>query len=209
MEEQKSFRDIIYTADEEGHRKWVFASKPSGRFYNWRSIVSYIYLIAFFTLPFIQVHGEPLFLFNIPDRKFILFGQIFWPQDFFLFALGMLTFLVFIIFFTVLYGRLFCGWVCPQTVFMEMVFRKIEYWIEGSAEQQRKLAKSPWTTEKIIKKSSKQIIFFLFSFLVGNTFLAYIIGVDLGVGSIIKKKKKIRKESIRMKTLPLYTVFYR
>lgn len=100
MEEQKSFRDIIYTADEEGHRKWVFASKPSGRFYNWRSIVSYIYLIAFFTLPFIQVHGEPLFLFNIPDRKFILFGQIFWPQDFFLFALGMLTFLVFIIFFT-------------------------------------------------------------------------------------------------------------
>ncbi|MBK7440198.1 MAG: cytochrome c oxidase accessory protein CcoG [Chitinophagales bacterium] len=178
MEEQKSFRDIIYTADEEGHRKWVFASKPSGRFYNWRSIVSYIYLIAFFTLPFIQVHGEPLFLFNIPDRKFILFGQIFWPQDFFLFALGMLTFLVFIIFFTVLYGRLFCGWVCPQTVFMEMVFRKIEYWIEGTAEQQRKLAKSPWTTEKIIKKASKQIIFFLFSFLVGNTFLAYIIGVD-------------------------------
>ena len=178
MEENKSFRDIIYTADEEGHRKWVFASKPSGKLYNWRSIVSYIYLIVFFTLPFIELHGEPLFLFNIPDRKFILFGVIFWPQDFFLFALGMLTFLVFIIFFTVLYGRLFCGWVCPQTVFMEMVFRKIEYWIEGTAEQQRKLAKGPWTGEKIFKKSAKQIIFFLFSFLVGNTFLSYIIGVD-------------------------------
>jgi cytochrome c oxidase accessory protein FixG len=188
MEEQKSFRDIIYTADEEGHRKWVFASKPSGRFYNWRSIVSYIYLIVFFTLPFIQIHGEPLFLFNIPDRKFILFGVIFWPQDFFLFALGFVTFLVFIIFFTVLYGRLFCGWVCPQTVFMEMVFRKIEYWIEGTAEQQRKLAKSPWNREKIFKKTSKQIIFFAFSFLVGNTFLAYIIGVDrvfeIATGSI-------------------------
>ncbi|HRH53999.1 MAG TPA: cytochrome c oxidase accessory protein CcoG [Chitinophagales bacterium] len=178
MEEHKSFRDIIYTADEEGHRKWVFASKPSGKLYNWRSIVSYIYLIVFFTLPFIELHGEPLFLFNIPDRKFILFGVIFWPQDFFLFALGMLTFLVFIIFFTVLYGRLFCGWVCPQTVFMEMVFRKIEYWIEGTAEQQRKLAKGPWTSEKIFKKTAKQIIFFLFSFLVGNTFLSYIIGVD-------------------------------
>ena len=178
MEENKSFRDIIYTADEEGHRKWVFASKPSGKLYNWRSIVSYIYLIVFFTLPFIELHGEPLFLFNIPDRKFILFGVIFWPQDFFLFALGMLTFLVFIIFFTVLYGRLFCGWVCPQTVFMEMVFRKIEYWIEGTAEQQRKLAKGPWTGEKIFKKTAKQVIFFLFSFLVGNTFLSYIIGVD-------------------------------
>jgi len=178
MEEEKSFRDIIYNADEEGHRKWVFATKPKGRFYNWRSIVSYIYLIVFFVLPFIQIHGEPLFLFNIPDRKFILFGVIFWPQDFFLFALGMLTFLVFIIFFTVLYGRLFCGWVCPQTVFMEMVFRKIEYWIEGTAEHQRKLAKGPWTREKIFKKTIKQIIFFLFSFLVGNTFLSYIIGLD-------------------------------
>lgn len=184
MEEEKSFRDIIYTADEEGHRKWVFASKPQGRFYNWRSLVSYIYLIVFFALPFIQVHGEPLFLFNIPDRKFILFGVIFWPQDFFLFALGMLTFLVFIIFFTVLYGRLFCGWVCPQTVFMEMVFRKIEYWIEGTAEQQRKLAKAPWTREKILKKGFKHFIFFTFSFLVANTFLAYIIGVE-GLKNIV------------------------
>ncbi|HMU68506.1 MAG TPA: cytochrome c oxidase accessory protein CcoG [Chitinophagales bacterium] len=178
MKDDKSFRDIIYTADEEGHRKWVFAAKPSGRFYNWRTIISYIYLIAFFALPFIKVHGEPIFLFNIPDRKFILFGVIFWPQDFYLFALGMLTFLVFIIFFTVLYGRLFCGWICPQTVFMEMVFRKIEYLFEGTAEHQRKLAKMPWNTEKILRKGGKQVVFFLFSFLVGNTFLAYIIGVD-------------------------------
>lgn len=178
MKDDKSFRDIIYTADEEGHRKWVFATKPSGRFYNWRTLISYIYLIAFFALPFIKVHGEPLFLFNIPDRKFILFGVIFWPQDFYLFALGMLTFLVFIIFFTVLYGRLFCGWICPQTVFMEMVFRKIEYLFEGTAEHQRRLAKMPWNTEKILRKGGKQIVFFLFSFLVGNTFLAYIIGVD-------------------------------
>lgn len=178
MEEQKSFRDTITTADDEGHRKWVYASKPAGRFYKWRTLVSLIYLIVFFALPFIKIHGEPLFLFNIPDSKFILFGVIFWPQDFFLFALGMVTFLVFIIFFTVLYGRLFCGWVCPQTVFMEMVFRKIEYWIEGTAEHQRKLNRGPLTREKIIKKSFKHLIFFAFSFLVGNTFLSYIIGVD-------------------------------
>lgn len=174
----KSFRDIIYTADEEGHRKWVYATKPEGKLYNWRSLVSYIYLAVFFILPFIKVDGEPLFLFDIPDRKFILFSVIFWPQDFYLFALGMVTFVVFIIFFTVLYGRLFCGWVCPQTVFMEMVFRKIEFWIEGTAEHQRKLNKGPWTTEKIVKKTFKQIIFFAFSFLVGNTFLSYIVGLD-------------------------------
>ncbi len=180
MKEQddKSFRDIIYTADEEGHRKWVFATKPHGRFYNWRTYLSWVYLIVFFTLPFIKVNGNPLFLFNIPERKFVLFSYVFWPQDFYLFALGMVTFLVFIIFFTVLYGRLFCGWICPQTVFMEMVFRKIEYLFEGTAEHQRRLAKMPWNREKILRKGGKQIVFYLFSFLVGNTFLAYILGVD-------------------------------
>ncbi len=180
MKEQddKSFRDIIYTADEEGHRKWVFATQPHGRFYNWRTYLSWVYLIVFFTLPLFKVNGNPLFLFNIPERKFILFSYIFWPQDFYLFALGMVTFLVFIIFFTVLFGRLFCGWVCPQTVFMEMVFRKLEYLFEGTAEQQRKLAKMPWNREKILRKGGKQIVFFLFSFLVGNTFLSYILGID-------------------------------
>ncbi len=178
MDEHKSFRDIITTADEEGHRKWVYATKPEGKLYNLRTLVSIIYLVVFFSLPFIKLNGEPLFLFNIPDSKFILFGVIFWPQDFYLFALGMVTFLVFIIFFTVLYGRLFCGWVCPQTVFMEMVFRKLEYWIEGSAEKQKKLNKGPLTKEKVAKKAIKHFIFFTFSFLVGNTFLAYIIGTD-------------------------------
>jgi len=174
----ESFRDIIYTADQEGHRKWVYAIKPHGRLYNLRTLVSVFYLIIFFTLPFLKLHGEPLFLLNIPERRFILFGFIFWPQDFFLFAMAMLTFLVFIIFFTVIYGRVFCGWACPQTVFMEMVFRRIEYWIEGSAEQQKKLNKQPWAGGKIYKKSLKHIVFFAVSFLIGNTFLAYIIGVD-------------------------------
>lgn len=175
---EESFRDIIYTADEEGHRKWVFATKPVGKLYNARTLVSILYLIIFFTLPFLKLNGEPLFLFNIPDRKFIIFGNIFWPQDFFLFAMAMLSFLVFIIFFTVIYGRVFCGWACPQTVFMEMIFRRIEYWIEGSAEQQRKLAKQPWNREKILKKTTKHIVFYAVSFFIGNTFLAYIIGVD-------------------------------
>lgn len=177
-EDHKDFRDIIYTADDEGHRKWVYATKPQGRFYRWRTLLSYAYLAVFFILPFLKLNGEPLFLFNIPDRKFILFGVIFWPQDFYLFALGMLTFLVFIIFFTVLYGRLFCGWVCPQTIFMEMVFRKIEYLFEGNADHQRRLAKMPWNREKILRKGGKQVVFFIFSFIVANTFLAYIIGID-------------------------------
>lgn len=174
----ESFRDRLGTVDAEGARKWVYANQPKGRFYNWRSYLSYFYLAIFFTLPLIKVNGNPLFLAGIIDRKFILFGAIFWPQDFFIFMLGMLTFMVFIILFTVVFGRVFCGWVCPQTIFMEMVFRKIEYAIEGDAEKQKRRAKDGWTKERIRLRTLKLIAFFLISFLISNTFLSYIIGFD-------------------------------
>jgi len=90
----------------------------------------------------------------------------------------MLTFIVFIILFTVVYGRLFCGWVCPQTIFMEMVFRKIEYKIEGDANAQRKLNNAPWTKSKIKKKGLKHFFFILISILIAHTFLSYIVGLD-------------------------------
>jgi cytochrome c oxidase accessory protein FixG len=125
-----------------------------------------------------KVNGHPLMLFNVIERKFILFGIPFWPQDFFLFVLAMLTFIVFIILFTVIFGRVFCGWACPQTIFMEMVFRKIEYWIEGDYTKQKQLANSPWTIEKTLRKSAKVFVFLIIAFLIANTFLAYIIGFD-------------------------------
>lgn len=177
VNEQPSFRDRIATVDEKGKRKWVFAQKPEGRFYRLRTLISYFFFALFVGLPFIKVNGRPLFLFNIPEAKFILFGKVFWPQDFFIFGLTMITFLVFIILFTAAFGRLFCGWVCPQTIFMEFVFRRIEYLIEGSAAEQKMLQKAPWTTGKIIRKSTKHIVFFLLSFIIANIFLSYIIGV--------------------------------
>lgn len=177
-ESKESFRDSIATINEEGNRAWIFAKKPKGKLYTKRTVLSIVYLLIFFLLPFIKVDGDPLFLANIPERKFILFGAIFWPQDLFLFVIGMLTFIVFIVVFTVVFGRLFCGWACPQTIFMEMVFRKIEYWIEGDASHQKALSKQNWDTEKIIKKTSKVSAFFIVSFLIANTFLAYIISMD-------------------------------
>lgn len=176
--EPESFRDRIATVDAKGKRKWVFAQKPKGKFYSIRTWVSWGFFILFFALPFLKVKGRPLFLFNIPESKFIIFGQIFWPQDFFIFGLTMIVFIVFIVLFTAAFGRLFCGWVCPQTIFMEMLFRKVEYLIEGDAPAQKLLKKAPWTTEKIIKKSTKHFVFFLLSFIIANTFLAYIIGID-------------------------------
>ncbi|MCX8019981.1 MAG: cytochrome c oxidase accessory protein CcoG [Chitinophagaceae bacterium] len=174
----ESFRDRIATVDAKGKRKWIYAQKPEGKFYRIRTIVSWFFFALFFTLPFIKVNGRPLFLINIPEAKFIIFGKIFWPQDFFIFGLIMVTFVIFIVLFTSAFGRLFCGWVCPQTIFMEMLFRKIEYAILGSAAQQKLLDQSPWTKEKILKKGLKHIVFFAVSFVIANFFLSYIIGMD-------------------------------
>src|SRR3954464_9801025 len=168
----ESFRDRIATVDEKGKRNWIYAQKPKGKFYKLRTYLSLFYFIIFFGLPFVSVNGRPLFLFNIPQAKFILFGKVFWPQDFFILGLGMLTFIFFIILFTAAFGRLFCGWACPQTNFMEMMFRRIEYLIEGDAQRQKMLNKGPWTGEKILKKSAKHLAFFGLSFIISNTFLA-------------------------------------
>ncbi|HEY0678210.1 MAG TPA: cytochrome c oxidase accessory protein CcoG, partial [Chitinophagaceae bacterium] len=176
-----SFRDRLATVDEKGKRNWVYAKKPKGRLYRYRTWVSWFFFAVFFALPFIYVNGRPLFLFNIVQAKFIIFGKVFWPQDFFIFGITMITFIVFIILFTAAFGRLFCGWVCPQTIFMEMLFRKVEYLIEGDAAQQRILSQQPWNTDKIARKTAKHLVFYLMSFVIANFFLAYIIGVkELG-----------------------------
>lgn len=174
----QSYRDSIGTIDKDGKRKWVFPWQPKGKLYRYRSYLSVFYLIVLFTLPFLKSNGHPMFLFNIPERKFILFGAIFWPQDLVIFGVAMIVSILFIVLFTVAFGRIFCGWICPQTIFMEMVFRKIEYWIDGTATQQIKLKNEPWTSNKIIKRTLKHGIFYGISFLIANTFLAYIIGIE-------------------------------
>lgn len=180
------FRDHLSTLDEQGNRKWVFANKPSGKLYNLRTYLSLGYFALFFGLPFVYVNDRPLFLFNVLKAKFILFGKIFWPQDFFILGLGMIAFILFIILFTAAFGRLFCGWACPQTNFMEMMFRKIEYMIEGDAPKQKMLSKQSWNNEKILKKVTKHLFFFILSFIIANFFIAYIIGIK-ELGQIISE----------------------
>ena len=186
----ESFRDHISTVDEKGKRIWVYPKQPKGRLYRYRTWVSWVLLLFLFTAPYIHIHGQPILMLNIFERRFVIFFTTFWPQDFWIFGLGMLAFLLFIIVFTVIYGRLFCGWVCPQTIFMEMIFRKIEYLIEGDAGQQRTLAKQPWNANKILKKGSKQLIFLAISFLIGNTFMAYLIGSDKMLGIVTHSPKE-------------------
>jgi len=178
IEDEEEFRDSVAHISAEGKRVWFFPKKPKGYFYNLRSYLSWVYLTVFFALPFIKFHGAPLFMLNVIDRIYIIFGVRFWPQDFFIFVLGMLIFVVFIILFTVIFGRVFCGWVCPQTIFMEMVFRKIEYWLEGDRKAQMALRSQPWTSKSLTRRILKIILFLAVSFAIANTFLMYIIGSD-------------------------------
>jgi cytochrome c oxidase accessory protein FixG len=191
-QDTEEYRDSIATVDKSGKRVWIYPKKQKGWYFNARTWVTFALLAVLFGMPFIKVNGEPLLLFNILERKFILFSIVFTPQDLHLFALAMVTLMVFIVLFTVVFGRIFCGWVCPQTIFMEMVFRKIEYWIDGDASQQRKLAAAPWTGEKIWKRALKYAIFYAIAVVIANTFLSYIIGVD--------EVKKIITEPISLHT---------
>jgi cytochrome c oxidase accessory protein FixG len=172
------FRDHIATADKKGYRKWIYPKKVDGKWFRWRTWMSWVLLAIMFVGPFVRINGNPLLMINIVERKFSILGQIFWPQDTFIFAVAMLVFFVGIMIFTTAFGRLWCGWTCPQTVMMEMVFRKIEYWIDGDAHEQKALAAAPWSPHKIWKRVSKYGVFFILSFIVGNTLFSYIVGSD-------------------------------
>jgi cytochrome c oxidase accessory protein FixG len=182
----ESFRDSISTINKEGKRAWIFPKKPSGKYYNKRKLVSYVLLLMLFSFPFIKVNGHQFILLNFIERKFNIFGFPFWPQDFYLFMISMVVGVVFVTLFTVAFGRIFCGWICPQTIFMEMVFRRIEYWIDGDRNAQIKLDKQEWNAEKWRKRLLKWFIFFVISFLIANLFLAYIIGSDRVLNMMIE-----------------------
>nr|WP_298793987.1 cytochrome c oxidase accessory protein CcoG [uncultured Allomuricauda sp.] len=175
---EENFRDTIGTITEEGKRAWIFPKKPSGRFFKYRKYVSYGLLLFLFAAPFVKINGHQFLLFNVLQRRFNIFGFPFWPQDFHLVVVSMIAGIIFVALFTVAYGRIFCGWMCPQTIFMEMVFRRIEFWIDGDRGAQIRLDKSPWNARKIRKRLLKWTIFFIISFLIANIFLAYLIGSD-------------------------------
>ena len=174
----ETFRDSIGTIDEKGQRKFIFPKKPSGKFYDYRKWVSYLLLLILIANPFLKVNGNQFMMFNVLERRFNIFGFPFWPQDFYIFVLFMIIGVVFVILFTVIFGRIFCGWICPQTIFLEMVFRRIEYWIEGDRGAQIRLSKQEWNAEKIRKKGLKWLIFLIISFFLANVFLAYLISSD-------------------------------
>ncbi len=182
---ESTFRDRPTTFSKEGKRLWLFPKMPKGKLYNIRRIIAWSLLAFFYLAPFMKFRGEPLIFLNFIERKFILFGNTFYPQDFYLLVLAVIALVVFIVLFTVIYGRIFCGWVCPQTVFLEFLYRPIEYLIDGDSSEQQKLANQEMDATKIFKRLLKHGIYLIISFFTILTFMAYVIGTG-EVGQILK-----------------------
>lgn len=170
--------DSVGVLDADGHRKYVFPADVKGRF---RSLKRWVYvpLIALFVgLPWIDIGGQQAVLIDIPMRRFYFFGATFNAQDFYL-AFFILTGIGFaLIALSALWGRVWCGWACPQTVFLDGVFRRIERWIEGPAHKRRKLADRAMDLDKLWRKSLKHLIYFAVAFAIAHCFMMYFAGRD-------------------------------
>lgn len=176
--QETTFRDRPSTFGKDGKRVWLFPKMPKGKLYNIRRIIAWTLLTFFYVAPFLKFRGEPLIFLNFLERKFILFGNTFYPQDFHLLVLAVIALVVFIVLSTVIYGRIFCGWACPQTVFLEFLYRPIEYLIDGDAEQQKELADQPADAIKVLKRILKHGIYLCISFFTILTFVSYVTGTE-------------------------------
>ncbi len=153
-------------------RQKIYPREISGRFQRWRVIAVWALLGIYYVLPWIRWDGRQAVLFDLPARKFHIFALTLWPQDFYFLTWLLVIAALALFFFTALAGRLFCGYACPQTVWTE-TFLWMERLAEGSRSQQMKLARAPWTTEKILRKSAKQAMWIAFALWTGFTFVGY------------------------------------
>jgi len=182
---EDDFRSVLYTVDREGHRKRVHADIAGGRWRR-RRIVASVLLIAFFlALPFVRIGGEPLLRIDIPNRHYVLVGQTFWPQDFGYLLLFALLGVVGTLTMVALLGRVFCGWLCPHNIFLEMVFRPIEQFLEGRAHRRRRQDAGPLTADLALRKSVKWLCFVLVAGALANTGTAIFVGTEAFIGGVL------------------------
>lgn len=167
---------VLPTLNEDGTRRWIRPKPAHGKWWQRRRVVAYTLMLIFFALPHIHVFGKPLFLLNLPERKFTLFAYTFLPTDTLLLMLAMATGVLGIFLVTALFGRAWCGWACPQTVYLEFLFRPIGRWFDGGYTGSRNLDKQgSWFTPR---RLAKYATFLAMSLFVAHTFLAYFIGTD-------------------------------
>ncbi len=167
---------VLATLNEDGSRRWIRPRLATGAWWNRRRVLAWFLMVLFVALPWVRIAGKPPILLDLPRREFTLFGTTFAPTETLLFMLLFISTLIAIFLITALLGRVWCGWGCPQTVYMEFLFRPIEHWIEGGPRGAQELdAKRAWLHPKRLVKYA---IFAVIAAFLGNSFLAYFVGTD-------------------------------
>lgn len=178
--------DRLATTTEQGKRVYLYPAKVKGLFRTLRTYIYWILIFIFLTLPWIKFNKTPLFLFDIFHRKFIVFGVPFWAHEAPILVLVLLTFVLSIGLITALFGRSWCGWACPQTVFIDGIFNKIESFLEGDGLSRKRFDNSAMTPKKIGIKILKWSLFLMASLIITHSFLAYFVGSDRMIHMIVR-----------------------
>lgn len=174
----ESPEEVLTTLTKDGKRRWLYPVESAGRFLTRRKVVGWLLIAFFLLLPVVHIGGKPALFLDMAHREFTFFGTTFYATDTLLLLLLVMTAFVGILLFTSLFGRVWCGWGCPQTVYLEFVFRPIERLFEGSEHQRKKRDDGPATTEKTLRKGGKYLAYTLVAALLAHTFVAYFASWD-------------------------------
>jgi Polyferredoxin len=169
---------VLPTLNVDGSRRWIRPKPAHGKFFRRRQATAYGLMLVFLLIPYIHFRDKPIVLLDLPRREFTLFGTTFLPTDTLLLMLLMMSILITIFLLTALFGRVWCGWGCPQTVYMEFLFRPIERWLEGGRSGSLQLDAQGIRGQLNPRRVAKYAIYFALALVLAHTFLAYFVGVD-------------------------------
>ncbi|MDX1547055.1 MAG: cytochrome c oxidase accessory protein CcoG, partial [Rhodothermales bacterium] len=168
--------EVLTTLTKDGKRRWMYPTPSPGRYQRARLVVGWLLIALFVALPLVPINGRPAVLLDVVRREFALFGLVFYPTDTFLLLLFMVGTFLAVVLFTALLGRVWCGWGCPQTVYLEFVFRPIERWVEGKEHVRKRRDDGPWTLDKVWRKGVKWALYLVLSLALAHVFVSYFVG---------------------------------
>jgi cytochrome c oxidase accessory protein FixG len=178
------FRSVLASVDSRGRRRWIYVAPADGFWRRQRTAWSCLLIALYLAIPFVRIGGEPALRIDIAARRLHLLGGVFEPSDLAALALLAVIAITLTVLAVALFGRVFCGWICPHNVFLETVFRRIEMWCEGGAPQRKRRDEAPMGVEKFARKSAKWLLFIAAGGAIANAFTAVFVGTEAFIGGV-------------------------